>query len=347
MLNSRGVPAPASCALALAMALGCAGAAQAQQSSVMAQTYGYSYADRQTTVTDLATGDTLYDQSGTDYFDGVNGYVQGYSSVGNPASVSMVAITPINQGFRQLRDPAGTTSATWTGSAETAYGVNRVAVSIAGGLPAPLAFSATDPIQNIRIDVSAVAQRYIVAQSQWQDLFVMTPSNPTLLGTATTANFTVSLDGSFTQGAGYFSYAIHNFDYSQYFYDESTSHAGSANTGDPVSFGPTSTTYTFHLNFGQPFLVTGSLYAQVSGGVPGSVDLMHTARVTSIEIPSNAAITFLSGAPASAFGGVTGGVYGQYGGGGGLPPVPEPEAWALMLVGLGTLALLSWRRRRR
>ena len=256
-------------------------------------------------------------------------------------------ITPIDQAFRQLRDPAGTTSANWTASAGTAFGVNRAAVSITGGLPAPVAFSATDPIQNIRIDLSASAQRYIVAQSQWQDLFMMTPSNPALRGTATTASFTVSLDGSFTQGAGYFSYDIHNFDYSQSFNDNSSNHAGGASTSDRVSFGPTSATYTFDLNFGQPFLVTAGLYAVVSGNVPGSVELLHTARVTSIDIPTNAAITFLSGAPASAFGAVTGGVFGQYGGGGGLPPVPEPETWALMLVGLGTLGLLSWRRRPR
>lgn len=334
--------------VALLVSLGWVAAAQAQgQSSVLAQTYGYSSANRQTTITDLITGTTLYDQFGTDYFDSVNQYQQGYSSLGNPASVSMVTTTPINQGFRQLRDAVGVTSATWTATAEAAYGVNRAGVSISGAVPAPMAYSVADPVQGIQIDFSATANRYIVAHSQWQDLFVMTPSDPALLGTPTTASFTVALDGSFTQGTGYFHYSLRNFDNSQIFYDASWNYSGGASPGDLVTFGPTANTYTFNLSFGQPFLITAGLYTQIYGVDEGSVDLMNTARITSINIPTNAAITFLSGAPAGAFGGVSGGVYGQYGGGGGgLSPIPEPETRALMLAGLGLCGLMAWRRRR-
>ena len=145
----------------------------------------------------------------------------------------------------------------------------------------------------------------------------------------------------------YFHYSLRNFDNSQIFYDASWNYSGGASPGDLVTFGPTANTYTFNLSFGQPFLITAGLYTQIYGVDEGSVDLMNTARITSINIPTNAAITFLSGAPAGAFGGVSGGVYGQYGGGGGgLSPIPEPETRALMLAGLGLCGLMAWRRRR-
>ncbi|MBL8382518.1 MAG: PEP-CTERM sorting domain-containing protein [Burkholderiales bacterium] len=159
------------------------------------------------------------------------------------------------------------------------------------------------------------------------------------------------MSGSFTKDTSYFSYSLRNFDGTQSFGDSSWSYGAAANPGDPVSFGPVTNTYTFNLTYGQPFLVTGTLWAQVTDS-EGAVDLMHTARITDIAIPANAAITFLSGAPGSAYGGVSGGVFGQYGGlpgGGGsgpiLPSIPEPETYAMLLAGLMLVGAIARRRR--
>ena len=118
--------------------------------------------------------------------------------------------------------------------------------------------------------------------------------------------------------------------------------------GDPV---PVEKIYNFTPIYGNPFLITATLVASI-GDAAGSVDLLHTAKVTDIKIPTNAAISFLSGASGGAYGGISGGVFGQYGSGGGggggggpiLPPVPEPQTYALMLAGLAIIVTVARRR---
>ena len=332
--------------------LGFTSVAQAQsQFSVFSQIYGNSYANTQTTVSDAVSGSILDDASGTNNYSSFYLEDRKYSVLGNPpvSPVSSVTLDASQQAFRQRGDPVGSTSANWTASSETTYGINKVAASITGAKASSASFDVSDG--GTRIQYSANPYRYVYGTSSWQDLFFLTPQNPADLGTATTARFTVSLDGNFTKNTGNFSYYISNFDGSQNFSNSSGDHGVGASTGDPVSFGPTTNTYTFNLNYGQAFLVTATLTASVNDD-EGSVDLMHTAKVTDITIPTNAAITFLSGAPGGAYGAISGGQFGQFGSGGGgggggpiLPAIPEPGAYGMMLAGLALIGAVIGRRR--
>ena len=341
-----------SIAAAVVGTLGFTSVAQAQsQFSVFSQIYGSSYANTQTTVSDAVSGSILDDASGSNYYSSFNLEERKYSVLGNPpvSPVSSVTLDASQQAFRQRGDPVGSTSANWTASSETTYGINKVAASITGAKASSASFDVSDGIT--RIQYSANPYRYVYGTSSWQDLFFLTPQNPADLGTATTAQFTVSLDGNFTKNTGNFSYYIRNFDGSQSFSNSSGDHGVGASTGDLVSFGPTTNTYTFNLNYGQAFLVTATLDASVYDE-EGSVDLMHTAKVTDITIPTNAAITFLSGAPGGAYGAISGGQFGQFGSGGGgggggpiLPAIPEPGAYGMMLAGLALIGAVIGRRR--
>ena len=336
---------------ALFGAFGLVSLAAAQgQVSVYSLIYGYSYANTQTTVTDVASGNILDDVSGTSYYSSFYNDDRKYSALGNPpvSPVSTVILDPGLQAFRQRGDPVGVTSATWTASSETTYGVNKVAASITGAKAQPATFDVSDG--TTRIQYSASPYRYSVAQSTWQDLFLVTPQNPADLGTPTTAQFTVSIDGNFTKDTGSFYYNITNFDGSQSFSLGSGDHGIGAAAGDLVTFGPVTSTFTFNLNFGQAYLVTATLTGQVFDE-EGAVDLMHTARITDVTIPTNAGIVFLSGAGGSAYGAITGGQFGQFGSGGGggggpiLTPIPEPGTWGMMLAGLVLIGTMVGRRR--
>jgi len=343
-----------SIAAAVVGTLGFTSVAQAQsQFSVFSQIYGSSYATTHTTVSDAVSESILDDASGTNYYSSFYLEDRKYSVLGNPpmSPVSSVTLDPSQQAFRQRGDPVGSTSAMWAASSETTYGSNKVAASITGAKASAASFDVSDGVT--RIQYSASPYRYVYGTSSWQDLFFVTPQNPADLGTPTTARFTVSIDGNFTKDTGSFSYYIRNFDGSQSFSNSSGDHGSGASTGDLVSFGPTFSTYEFNLNYGQAFLVTATLTGSVSDEA-GLVDLMHTAKVTDITIPTNSAITFLSGAAGGAYGAISGGQFGQYGSGGGgggggggpiLPSIPEPGAYGMMLAGLALIGAVIGRRR--
>ena len=332
-------------------------AAHAQsQFSVFSAIQGYAYANTETTVIDVATGLITDQASGTSSYSSFYQQDLKYSAVGNPpvSPLASVTLDALSQPFRQRGDAVGSTSASWTATAETEYGVNKAGASIFGAAPA-----AGQPIEvsdgTTRIKFTADPHRNVYAQSTWQDLFVLTPQNPADLGRPAVFDVTVKINGKFTQETGSFYYNIRNFDGSQAYYDSSDNYfSASAATGDLVSFGdpvPVEKIYNFTPIYGNPFLITATLVASI-GDAAGSVDLLHTAKVTDIKIPTNAAISFLSGASGGAYGGISGGVFGQYGSGGGggggggpiLPPVPEPQTYALMLAGLAIIVTVARRR---
>ena len=331
-------------------------AAHAQsQFSVFSAIQGYAYANTETTVTDVASGMITDQSSGTSSYSSFYQQDLKYSLVGNPpvSPVASVTLDAMSQAFRQRGDAVGSTSASWTATAETEYGVNKAGASIFGAAPA-----AGQPIEvsdgTTRIKFTADPHRNVYAQSTWQDLFVVTPQNPAMLGLPALIEVSVKIDGTFTQETGSFYYNIRNFDGSQAYDDNSYNYySASAATGDLVSFGSSVVPkiYNFTSIYGNPFLITATLVASI-GDAAGSVDLLHTAKVTDIKIPTNAAISFLSGASGGAYGGISGGVFGQYGSGGGggggggpiLPPVPEPQTYALMLAGLAIIVTVARRR---
>lgn len=331
-------------------------AAHAQsQFSVFSAIQGYAYANTETTVFDVASTLITDQASGTSSYSSFYQQDLKYSAVGNPpvSPLASVTLDALSQPFRQRGDAVGSTSASWTATAETKYGENKAGASIVGAAPA-----AGQPIDvsngTTQIIFTADPHRNVYAQSTWQDLFVVTPQNPADLGRPAVIKVSVVIDGTFTQETGSFYYNIRNFDGSQAYDDSSNNYySASAATGDLVSFGDplVPKIYNFTSIYGNPFLITATLVASI-GDAEGSVDLLHTAKVTDIKIPTNAAISFLSGASGGAYGGISGGVFGQYGSGGGggggggpiLPPVPEPQTYALMLAGLAIIVTVARRR---
>jgi hypothetical protein len=339
-----------------AVFLGLSSAAALGQGSgqyyVNTQVYGYSYASTQTIISDFATGVEFENTVGTSYYDQIYAAESKYSPFGTPPVSPTATADVASIGFRQRGDAAGTTSGTWSGSSQTQYGINRVGVSLTGALPSGgLVYDFNDG--TTRLQYYATPDRYVQAQSYWQDLFVVTPRNASALGAPTFVDVTVRLDGTFSKDAGYFSYNLRNFDGTQGIFISDGQFGVGANVGDVVSVtdasgtGAYQQTYRFNLVYGQPFLITGYLSAAVSGSSEGFVDLTHTAKVTSIVIDPNAAIAFASGAPSNAYGSISGGVFGSYGSGGGTLPVPEPESYAMLLAGLGLVGAVAFRRRAR
>lgn len=81
----------------------------------------------------------------------------------------------------------------------------------------------------------------------------------------------------------------------------------------------------FAFTYDQPFQLTSTLTVSAANG--GSADYYDTAMLLGFNLPTGAELRTLSGA-----------IYA---------PVPEPEAWAMLLAGLGLMGLITRRRSRR
>jgi hypothetical protein len=198
--------------------------------------------------------------------------------------------------------------------------------------------------------LSLSRSQYIYASSTWQELFLITPQRMDQVGTTGTMTVNLTLAGSLT-GNGYFGYSLTNFQgdtglnaYPGYVYTYSPSaYTQSSGVTVPTDGTPFSEALgqSFNVTLGDPYLLTSSLYTTVSDG--SSVDIDHTVKVTGITIPSGTEITFLSGAPANAYGILSGGNgYGRYGTGG-QSPVSAPGAMWLLGPGLACLVMLRKR----
>ncbi len=235
--------------------------------------------------------------------------------------------------FQQRDGGVVTPSGMWSASAQTGAGYNKVGSSIAGAVQSSISFNADNPAADYSINVTADGQaRYVVARSSYDELFLIT--RPGFAGQTDTMSVNVTIDGAL-DGNPYFNYELSNFDRS------SILSFGSGNVSGPTFSDVISGSYTY--TYDVPILLNSALYSQTSDN--GSIDLMNTARITGITIPTGAAVIFLSGADASAFGTISGGIYGQYGPGGTLP-VPESEIFMMMGAGLALVAAVVRRRKR-
>ena len=245
--------------------------------------------------------------------------------------------------FRQFGDPPTVTTANWTGLAKTDYGTNAVKVKLDGIMSSQMYNDtfATSQGNTGTIDISA--SRYVTAQSQWQELFLITPKDLSLVGGVVSFTMNMQFDvkkfsdpyGNPPSGSWYAQQS--NFDYSHsLYYDSSQNNSNSFAVN-------LSETYD-GVKLGEPYLLRTIVGASLSD--LGEVDISETLRVTSIEIPPGSKITFLSGAGSTAYGDILGGNgYGQYGpgGGGGVVPIPS----TIYLLAPGIAALIGLRKRLR
>lgn len=294
----------------------------------------YSYEYSTTTVYDLATLGTIYETTGNTYLDSQYQY-----------TASRDTLVGFSGPFIQ-RDTSGVLSATgaWSGSAQTGPGYNKAGVSLFGAASANQLFEAENTAANYGIRLTTEATRYATAQSRYDEIFLMTQAGNAPGSGQFTVNLTLT---GMHDGVGSFYFSVTQFDSNQFqtgVYGLSSSQLYDYNLGGVQSFtAPIAATFNFEYNI--PTLLTFSLSTSVSDN--GSVDLMNTALVTGIDLPSGTAIYFQSGAGSGAYGALGGSGYGQFGGGGGPPPIPEPQTYAMLLAGLALIGAIARKRRPR
>jgi hypothetical protein len=180
--------------------------------------------------------------------------------------------------------------------------------------------------------------------AQWQDQWLIAATPDHAAGTFGRLNLSYTLEGlpsgdnaqaqlyvstSFTDTLGA---------------NNSSSSQISAYSGDASWTGSNTVTANLLYEYGTAFNVNFNLYTYVANN--STSDFYDTGAITAVELPLGTVLQ--TGALQSGIGGVSyGHVFNSnnpdlYVGGGGLP-VPEPETYALMLLGLGALNL--WRRR--
>lgn len=109
----------------------------------------------------------------------------------------------------------------------------------------------------------------------------------------------------------------------------------------------------YSFTYGAALYLKSELYTSVNGN--GTADFSNTVQFTGMKLPQGASVFVQSGAQASSYGisfsGDGSGTICQNMacaiGGGGTPPIPEPETYALLLSGLGVIAWVARRRRNR
>ncbi|WP_200383412.1 PEP-CTERM sorting domain-containing protein [Rhodocyclus tenuis] len=293
--------------------------AMAAEFRLNSQTYSGSYANTQTVVTD-AQGQELLNSSGTQWFDSASAYEQS------------TAAASFSGDFRQYGDPVGTTSANWSGYAQTTYGGNHVAASISGAASTVSnVYSGVDPSSGTTLSVSATPYRYVQAYSSWEELFLITSKYGT--GQTGSLTFHVRYDGTLNGDTASSYYNLSYFN--------GSSVVSKGEYGDVGAFN-NDLVGTFTFKYGDPLYLQSELSAYLSD--VGVVDVRHSAVITGIDLPEGSAIRFLSGASANTYGTLVGGLYGEYGSGGTLPSVPEPGSYAMLLAGLGLLGAIARRR---
>ena len=105
----------------------------------------------------------------------------------------------------------------------------------------------------------------------------------------------------------------------------------------------------YDFTYDQAFSLKSELWVQADGN--NGVDFDNTVKMTSLLLPQDSAVYLASGASAAGYGLAfagdgSGTVCSTLSCASGLPPVPEPQTWALMLLGLAALSLNGRQRRR-
>jgi len=239
----------------------------------------------------------------------------------------------------------------------------------------------SDPLGNplpdspvVRVDTTVCSTSYAKAQSQWEDLFMIGASQQTQSVGQYDATFRVQGrlgPSTNTNGTGQarMVWSLRDFNHEQLIYISAGYHAAidawsKYTYSDGVwefdwGTGPLVIDESLRLNggtfqYGTPLYLNSLLRTYVSGN--GVSSFGNTVGMTEFEVPSGSLVYAYSGTDLAAYGivfdGMGGGTLchdlacasGTGGVGTVVPAIPEPEAYAMMLAGLGLIAFVVRRR---
>ena len=299
--------------------------AQAASYRTSSYTYGSSYLNGSTVVTDSNGNEIQNFYSSQDYD----------SEYKNSNTPDVAAF--FDRYFRQpgqtYDDTGASYTASWSGFASTGYGTNKASISMKGTLTnQTYSDQFTSPTTGNTATISTSDSKWLYADSVWEELFLITPLWRNLRGTEANMTVHMRLDGNLSGDTAYYGYNLSNWDWSSVTSD----YANGDVTVDKMLTG------IFKFKYGDPLYLKSQLYMGLSG--LGDINMAHTVQITGIDIPTDSMITFLSGAPSDAYGNLFGGSgYGEYGNGTGGSTVPIPGT--VWLLGTGLLGLVGVRRK--